>query len=112
MNDTAPEPHAGPSDAPALKTFTVADVSTCHVAPTDLEGLRYVESVVSYVDEHGAWVWVPADEFPGRVAEMRADGMSELFCGVLAAANAAGCAYVRLDADGPVNDDLPVSDKW
>lgn len=100
------------SPGPAPVMFTVMDTSTLHVHPDDLDALRGPAAPVpSCVDDHGAWVHVPGD-LDAAEARLADAGCSELLAGVLRRAAAHGCAYVRLDADGPLDEALDRSGRW
>jgi hypothetical protein len=86
--------------------YRYLDLSTVHVPQDALNGpggLNRYDGVIAYAYEYGAWLWVPDD------AEERVEDYEDVPAFVAAIwrrAQALGCAFVRLDADGPTSPAL------
>ncbi len=86
------------------------DLSTCHVQQSTMDWLQEAKpgfmSIANY--DYGAFVTVPPT--PDELAEDfgHYDEMPEDLATVLMRAQEMGCYLVRLDADGPTLEGLPV----
>lgn len=94
--------------APAI--INVLDLSTGHLPRAICEGLNGFDGVIAHAYPHGVWLWVPEDPAGhassyGDPAEC--DGVPAEVIVIQTYARAAGCDWVRLDADGTRNPDLP-----
>ena len=97
--------------------FTFLDLSTAHVSPTSrlwLEGQALAgavergpsHTVAAYAE--GWWVWVPQDFGDEEPLKQYRDRIPADLNAPLMLAHKLGCYYVRFDADGDVDDSLPV----
>lgn len=90
-------------------------VSTAHLRPDEREQVDIGEmpsvcrSFVSMTGEYGALIYVPEVESPEDEAAVKA-GLSEGFQGVVEAAIRRGLRYIKLDADAPPLEGVPVYD--
>ena len=82
----------------------VLDASTGHITRDDSVRLENGETAATYtLDEYGWLVYV--GELGGDEANY--PGFSQAFLDLIADCRANDCAYLRLDRDGPVYEDVP-----
>lgn len=101
---------------PKLKARLFADISTCHITEDDAKKLqelaeRYDDgrgsfSPTVYSYEEGFFVYV-SDNY---LSDYKNASMSSAFINLLAMANKQRMAYLNLDIDGEIYDELPQFD--
>lgn len=82
------------------------DLSTSHL-PIELGmgGLASANGVIAYDIEYGWLMWVPLDDDSFRMVEQ--EGAPAEVLRIMRHARSLGCGYVRFDADGLVDENLP-----
>lgn len=92
-------------------TIKVLDLSTRHLPQATLEDLNGYDGVIADPYLHGVWLWVPDDpaahakDYPDPAES--SDGVPTEVLTIQLYARAIDCDWVRLDADGDRNADLP-----
>jgi hypothetical protein len=84
-----------------IKTYKIADISTCHITKTDAELMHPTAPfhLAEVNGGHGSIFYLtdPAWDMADRLARA---GFSSEFVECMCEARTAGCDYIRFDADG------------
>lgn len=104
-----------------LKTFTYADVSTCHISKEDRDRLHEFAleevhggsapiTVAEY--QYGFFISVPGEMMDKEELETLREelGFSDALLALMAHCSDKGIHVIRLDADAHASDDLPKFD--
>jgi hypothetical protein len=97
-----------PAADTAVRRFL--ELSTAHLPKAVMADLNGYDGVVAHAYPHGAWLWVPedpAEHAAGYGDPAEHDGVPAQVLVIQVYARAAGCDWVRLDADGDRNPELP-----
>ncbi|MBU1248197.1 MAG: hypothetical protein KKB70_05830 [Proteobacteria bacterium] len=92
------------------------DLNISHVTTGDIKLLEAGEGAslpftVYPTKEYGWFIhvaWGNEEDMAERWPFVRVAGFSEAFQALLLAAQNAGCAFLRLDTDGPDSDEFPI----
>ena len=91
-----------------FEIFKTMVASTAHIEEQDLEALRvFSDFFIVQEDDYGSAILISDEDSLKHISQLRvSEGLKLLV--LFAASN--GCRWLRLDADGPLYDNLPVYD--
>ena len=87
-------------------------LSTGHITEKDAGTLdKIIDEVqpgpIVYGFPYGYYIYV-GSEVKEKIKDAKKAGLSKYFCNLFAIAHSLNCQYIKLDADGPAMDNLPL----